>query len=329
MGPNAKGAALALISFGIFATHDVIVKFLGGRYDAFQIVFFSVLFSFPLVTLMMVRETEAHTLRPRHPWWTALRTVSVVVTGVSAFYAFSTLTLAETYAIMFSAPLLITILAIPILGERVGPRRWAAVVVGLVGVIVVLRPGAGGLGIGHLAALVAAMGGALASIIVRKIGKEERSDVLMLYPMLANLAVTGAALPFVYQPVQPGDIAMMALMSILAFAAMLTLIAAYRTGEAAIVAPMQYSQILWAAVYGALFFNETSDIATGTGAVIIIASGLYIVLRESQPNASENTPVSETKTRIETGTFLRVGPLLRSERRRQKQTAAPGMNNQT
>ena len=318
MGPNAKGAAMALVGFGVFATHDVIVKTLGERFEPFQIVFFSVLFSFPLVTLLMVRDSQAHTLRPRHPWWTALRTVSVVMTAVSAFYAFSTLPLAETYAILFSSPLLITILAIPVLGERVGPRRWAAVIVGLVGVLVVLRPGANALGLGHAAALVAAVGGALASIIVRKIGKEERSDVLMLYPMLANVAVMGAALPFVYQPMSLPDLGLLALMSVMAFAAMLFIISAYRFGEAAIVAPMQYSQILWATLYGLMFFDESPDLATGIGAAIIIASGIYIVLREGTPNASDNAPVLETKTRIETGTFLRIGPMLRSLRRRER-----------
>ena len=101
MGPNAKGALLALLTFGVYSTHDVIVKFLGADYSPFQIVFFSVLLSFPLVSLMLIRDTTPGHLRPIHPWWTALRTLSAVITGVAAFYAFSVLPLAETYAIIF------------------------------------------------------------------------------------------------------------------------------------------------------------------------------------------------------------------------------------
>jgi S-adenosylmethionine uptake transporter len=88
-GNNVVGAVLALISFGIFATHDVVVKFLGSQYSAVQIIFFSVMFGFPLVMFLLIRDRSDGNLRPRHPWWTALRTAASVVTGVSAFYAFS------------------------------------------------------------------------------------------------------------------------------------------------------------------------------------------------------------------------------------------------
>jgi S-adenosylmethionine uptake transporter len=140
---NLKGALFALLAFAIFATHDVVVKLLGGEYSPIQIIFFSVLLGFPLVSVMLMNDrTDGH-LRPVHPWWTALRTVSAVITGLTAFYAFSVLPLAQTYAILFAAPLLITVLAIPILGEKVGIRRGLAVVAGLIGVMVVLRPTVG------------------------------------------------------------------------------------------------------------------------------------------------------------------------------------------
>ena len=133
---NVKGALLALGAFALFASHDVAVKTLGADFATFQIVFFSVLLSFPLVVLMLMRDPTHGTLIPVHPWWTALRTLAAIVTGSSAFYAFSVLPLAETYAILFATPLLITVLSIPILGERVGPHRWGAVIVGLISGIV-------------------------------------------------------------------------------------------------------------------------------------------------------------------------------------------------
>lgn len=318
MGPNAKGALLALLAFAIFATHDVVVKFLGASYSPFQIVFFSVMFGFPLVTLMLIRDPQPGHLRPVHPWWTLTRTAAAVVGGGTAFYAFSTIPLAQTYAILFAAPLLITILSIPILGETVRLRRWLAVIVGLIGVMVVLRPGGTELTLGHLSALVAAVASALSSIIVRKIGQDERSVVLLMYPMLANFVVMGALMPFVYQPMPVLHLGGLALMSAMAFVASALVIGAYKTGEAVVVAPMQYSQILWATLYGVLFFDELPDLWTAVGAGIIIASGVYIVLRESGGKASRNTPVLRSRTRFETGTVPRISTVLKDVLKRHK-----------
>ena len=311
MSPNAKGALLALLAFGIFSTHDVIVKVLGGGYSAFQIVFFSVLLSFPLAMIMLMRDSTPGTLVPKHPWWLALRTGAAVVTGVSVFYAFSVLPLTQVYAIIFATPLLITILAIPVLGEKVRLRRWMAVLVGLAGVIVVLRPGTTDLTLGHLAALMGAVGGALASIVVRKIGAEERTAVMLLYPMMANFLIMACALPFVYQPMPIGDLGLLAIIAVFAWIAGRLVIAAYQAGEAAVIAPMQYSQIIWASVFGYLFFGETIDGATALGAGIIIASGMYIVLRESRSGTSDNTPVLRTRSRSETGTTPRLSLIMR------------------
>lgn len=306
MGPNTFGALLALLAFAIFATHDVIVKTLGAVYSPFQIVFFSVMFGFPLITLMLIRDPTPGTLRPNHPWWTLARTVATVITGFTAFYAFAVLPLAQTYAILFAAPLLITVLSIPILGETVRLRRWIAVIVGLCGVIIVLRPGVTDINQGHVAALVAAISSSFASIIVRKIGRDERSAVLLLYPMLANFVVMGAILPFVYVPMPVLHLAGLGVMSALAFIASALIIAAYKAAEAVIVAPMQYSQIIWATLFGTLLFDEVPDTMTLVGAAIVIASGLYIVLREGRQQASENTPVLNSRSRFETGTVPRT-----------------------
>lgn len=313
VSPNAKGALYALVAFGVFASHDVIVKSLGGTYSAFQIVFFSVLLGFPFVTVMLMRDATHGTLRPVHPWWMLVRTLSAVVTGASAFYAFAHLPLTQVYAILFATPLMITVLAIPILGERVRLRRWGAVIVGLLGVLIVLRPGDAELGLGHLAALMGAIGGSLSSIIVRKIGQEERSVVLLLYPMMGNFLVMGCLMPFYYVPMAPVDFASMGAIALLAYIAMMFQIFAYRTGEAVVVAPMQYSQIIWASVYGYFLFNERLDTATVVGAGVIITSGLYILMRESSADTSQNTPVLRTRSRVGSPGGLRVGAVIRRE----------------
>ncbi len=296
---NTRGALLALLAFGIYATHDVVVKILGADYSAVQIIFFATLLGFPLATLMLMRDRADGNLRPRHPWWTLIRTACIVTTALCAFYAFSVLPLAQTYAILFTMPLLVTLLAIPILGETIGLHRGLAVVTGLAGVLIVLRPGAEALSLGHVAALAAAATSSLASVIVRKIGSNERSAVLMLYPMVANFFVLGCALPFVYRPMPVEDLGLMGIIAAFGFIAMLLTIAAYRVAEAVVVAPMQYSQMIWAAVFGWLVFEESVDLWTWVGAGVIIASGLYIVARESRRNVSENRPATQTRGRAE------------------------------
>ena len=315
MSPNAKGALLALTAFGIFATHDVIIKYLGASYSPFQVIFFSTLMSFPLVSFMLMRDPLPGTLRPVHPWWTAIRTAAAMINGMCAFYAFSVLPLAQTYAILFATPLLITLLSIPLLGERVGWRRGLAVGVGLLGVLVVLRPGSTPMSLGHLAGVGSAIFGALASIIVRKIGNDERSVVLLLYPMAANYIVVGALMIAVYKPMPIEHMGGFVVMAIMVYAGQTLIIAAYKAGEAVIVAPMQYSQILWASVYGALFFDEFPDLWTAVGALIIIASGVYIVLREGNPDSKSKRPVLRSRTRFETGTAPRVRNLMPTMRR--------------
>jgi len=317
---NLRGALLSLAAFGVYATHDVVVKFLGESYSAFQIIFFSGLLGFPLVTMLLMSDRTDGNLQPKHPWWTALRTLSAVLSGIFGFYAFSVLPLAQCYAIFFAMPILITLLAIPILGEKIGLHRGVAIVVGLAGVIVVLQPGSVELSAGHLAALGAAMTGALTSVIIRKIGSVERPVLLLLYPMVANFVVAGVALPFVYLPMPVAHFGLLAAMAAMSLLAGLLVIAAYRTAPAIIVAPMQYSQILWAAVYGWLFFGESLDIWTAAGTAIIIVSGIYIVLREGTPQVSENRPVLENRSRFETGTFPRISLMMRLfDRRRARE----------
>lgn len=303
---NIQGALFALLGFALFSTHDAIIKHLGGAYTAFQIIFFRTLLSFPVVTVMLMRDRTDANLRPRHPWWITLRTCSDMLAGAGAFYAFSVLPLAQVYAMLFASPLLITILAVPILGERVRLRRGLAVIVGLIGVIIVLRPGAVPISLGHLAALASALGGATSSIVARKIGHEERSAVILLYPMMANFVVMGALMPFVYVPMPVIDLGGMAVVAFFAIIAGLCIIAAYRKAEAVIVAPMQYSQILWAAFYGYLFFHEQIDGYTALGIAVIVASGLYIVFRESSSTASENRPVSHIRARPDAGPGTRL-----------------------
>lgn len=314
MSSNMLGALYALISFGLFATHDVIVKVLGSSYSPVQIVFFSVLFGFPLAAVMMIRDSTPGTLNPKHPWWMAARTAGVVTTAICAFHAFTVLPLAQVYAMIFAAPLFITLLAIPILGERIHLHRGLAVVMGMVGVLIVLRPGATEITFGHITALLAALGSATVSVITRRIGREERAVTLMIYPMLANVVLMGGILGVVYEPMPAGDVGLLAVIAVLAFLASRLVISAYSAGEAAFVAPTQYSQMIWASLYGWLFFDEVIDTPTAIGTLVIIASGIYIVMREKR-GPSGTRPVLHSRSRPGLAASPRIGAWIRLGRK--------------
>jgi len=284
------GACMALLCFGTFSTHDAIIKILGAHYATFQIIFFGTLFAFLLMTVLLLADRAEANLRPRHPWLVAGRVACNITSAICAFYAFTHLPLAEAYALIFASPLLITALSVPLLGETVRLRRWIAVVIGLTGVIVVLRPGTTDLALGHAAALTAALSSALQAIIVRKIGPDERTPVLMLYPMLAVIVVMAAILPWVYKPMPLADLGLMASIGLLATIGQVFMIAAFKAAPAAVVAPFQYSQTLWAVPYGFFLFGDVPDIWVDTGAGIIIASGLFVVWRESREDVSPTRP---------------------------------------
>lgn len=289
-----RGLGFAFLAFALFATHDAIIKALGQSYSVFQILFFAMLFAFIPMTVLVLADRSTGNFRPHHPWLILARSATTLISMSCAFYAFATLPLAEVYALLFATPLLITALSVPLLGETVRAQRWAAVVVGLIGVIIVLRPGASALTAGHFAALGSALSSSFAAIIIRKIGSQERSAVMILYPMLATIIAMGALLPFVYTPVELPSLGLMAAVGVLSVTAQLGTITAYRFAPAAVIAPTQYSQILWATGFGIVFFAERPDTMVALGASIVIASGIFIVWRESRANVSERNPVLKT-----------------------------------
>lgn len=287
---SIRAIVSALLTWMIYAAHDAIVKYLGASFSTYQLIFFTTLFSFPLVLFLLLRDATPGTLRPVHLKWNLVRMVAMVLATALAFYAFTTIPLAQAYSLLFMTPLVVTLLSVPMLGERVGLHRGIAVVIGLVGVVIVLQPGAAPLQLGHLAALAVAFLGAFSMTIVRKIGKDERPILLMLYPLLANFVIMGAIMPFVYQPMSPFELGLTALMALMFFVGGLLLIDAYRFGEAAMVAPMQYTQIVWASILGYVIFDDVLSIWTAVGASVIIASGVYALIRETMRKAPTPTP---------------------------------------
>ena len=287
-----RGVGLALGGFAVFSLHDALIKSLPDV-PTFQIVFFVVLFSFVPFVAMLTLSNEPVSLRPNLPGLVALRCLFTVCSLLTAFYAFKTLPLTQVYSLLFSAPVLITLLSIPVLGERVKLIRWVAILLGLAGIIVVLRPGTMALTSGHLAALFAAFSIACTAVITRKIGAREHSITLMLYPMLVNILVSGMLLTLVYEPMSGVALLTVCAIGLLSVVGQILMINAYRTCEAQFVAPMQYSQMLWAIVFGVFLFGESIDRNVILGSLVIVISGLLFIWRELV--ASVTQPVLRTR----------------------------------
>lgn len=188
--------------------------------------------------------------------------------------------MADVYAIAFCTPLLVTLLSIPILGESVGLRRWSAVVAGFIGVLVMVRPGFTTLAMGHLAALATAFTGAGTVLIMRRLRGAESPSVMVASVMVGLLAVSLPVLPFVFRMPTASDLALCAASGLMMGCAQFCILRALSLASAATVAPMQYSMMLWAVVYGLVVFGQPVSPYVLAGAAIVVMSSLYTMNRE-------------------------------------------------
>lgn len=282
---SLRGALYALAAMGLYCLYDVTIKQLGGSYTPLQILFCAGLFFVPMILAQLAISGQGgrQNLIPVLKGWMALRVCATLINGIVGAYAFSVLPLAQCYAVFFLMPLMISVLAVPLLGERMDLARGLAVLVGFAGVIVALQPGAVHLGLGHLAAFAGAALGALNYVMLRKSSAVERPGVQMLYPALAQFLVTAATMPFLWLPMPAGDWLLTFLMAVEVFAGSLFIIAAYRCAPVIVVAPMQYSQIIWAAILGWLLFGESMGLAMLLGISLICAAGLFILVGSRKP----------------------------------------------
>ncbi len=280
---NLRGALLGFLGMGMFACTDITIKFLGAGYNSFQIIFFAGILSVPITVLFAMAGPADAGLRPRQPRLMALRCGFVLANTIFGTYAFTSLPLAQCYAIFFTMPIFIALLSVPVLGEKIDPLRGLAILVGLAGVIIALDPGGATLQWGHGAALLGSLSGACNYVIMRKTGSAERTAVLILYPLMLQTAVAALVLPWVYLPMPLADLGRTGFMSLTTFIGYFLVIAAYRRAPGVVVAPMQYSQIIWAAIMGALLFGERMSGHTLLGTLLIIAAGIAIVMRQDNP----------------------------------------------
>lgn len=278
--PYAVGCFLGAIL--LFAAMDTLIKFLTADYPVPQLMFVR-----SLVALLLVggytlwRGGGIAAMRTRRPWGHVWRAFAGLISMGCFFYAFRELPLADVYVLSFAGPLFITALSAPLLGEPVGWRRWVAVVVGFGGVVVMAQPSAGAPLVPVLVGLCAALFYALAALAVRGLSRTETSASIVLYLLLTTTVVSGALTVPVWTAPTAYALGLMALVGAIGAGAQVLLTQAFRRAPPAVVAPFEYTGMVWASLFGWMVFGDLPTAPVLLGAMVIIGSGLYILHRET------------------------------------------------
>ena len=276
-----RGMLLMLASVALFSLMDAGLKLLYAHYPPFQVAALRGLSSLPLVLAWALWTVGPRALLRVRWSLRLLRGLLGIAMMASFVYALKRLPLSTAYSIFFVAPLLITALSVPILGEKVGPRRWSAIAVGLVGVLVVLRPtGEGMLTWAGLAVLVAAFGYAVSAITVRVLARTDPSQAITFW-LLALMALGAGALALPgWVPLRAQDLWIVGGIGVAGAIGQYAITEAFRLAEASRVAPLEYSALVWGLLLDLTLWGVLPDAVTWIGAAIIIASGLYLIRRE-------------------------------------------------
>jgi drug/metabolite transporter (DMT)-like permease len=278
---NLRGVIWILMGSLAFALNDGVVKFLGYKFSAFQLAFVRYFIGFILLTPVFVKLGKAGLATNRLDLHLA-RLVLACAAQVGVLYAVIHLFLADATAIAFSRPVFTTLVAVVLLSELVSARRWVATIVGFVGVLIMIRPGHAGADPVALIAVAAALVFAVANVLIRMLAKTEPpSRILFYYHLGGSVVFLGPAI-WVWQSPTGMEWIMLCLIGILTTIGMIGFVRAFSVGEANAVGPIEYIRLIFAAVIGYCFFAEVPSLWTMAGAIVIVASALYIAREESQ-----------------------------------------------
>jgi drug/metabolite transporter (DMT)-like permease len=290
MTRRPRAVLAMLLAVALFALMDAGLKALSAHYPPLQVAALRGAASLPLV-LGWALATAGPRILLRVRWSLHLLRGALGVAMMAAFaYALRHMPLSTAYSIFFVAPLLITALSVPFLGEHVGPRRWVAIGIGLAGVLVVLRPtGEGMLSLAGVAVLVAALGYAISAITVRVLARTDSTQAMMVW-LLALMALGAGALSWPgWVPLRAADAALIAGVGLAGALGQYAITEAFRLGEASLIAPLEYTALLWGVILDATLWGVLPDRVTWLGAGIIVASGLYLLHRERARGAAAGT----------------------------------------
>jgi len=282
MKSKTPGYLFVLMAVTIFAAQDGFSKLLGERYPAIMITMIR-FWAFAAFVIILAASSPSG-LRgafvTKRPVLQTLRGVLLVTEIIIVIAAFTTAGLAMSQAILQATPLLVTVLSVPLLGEKVGWRRATAVVVGLFGVLVILNPANVHFDISLIMPLTAALMYALYSVATRAVSRDDSSVTSVLYAGVAGAVVVSIVGPFFWTPIAPSDWPAMAALCICGALSHYLLIKAYGLLEAGEVQPITYLQLVLSVGVATVFFDETITWNMAVGAVIVVGAGLFTVWRE-------------------------------------------------
>lgn len=277
---STKGVACMVGGGFLLTLSDAVLKWLTAGYPVGEVIFLRSIFVFPPIMLFVWKSGGIAVLGIRSLRAQGLRALAAVGSTFFFVTGLSLMPLADIIAITFAGPLFITALAPPFLGEKVGWRRWTAVVVGLTGVLLITRPGPATLHWGAVVALAATFSGVVRDLVTRRITVTESTPAILCVTTVAVTLGGLATLPFGWTMPTAMDIGRWALAGCLFAGAHYLVIEAFRLAEAALVAPFKYFNLIWAVLFGFLIWGNLPDRWVLSGAVLVIASGLYILHRE-------------------------------------------------
>jgi drug/metabolite transporter (DMT)-like permease len=272
------GIGLILLAMAVFSAMDGISKGLAAHLHPVEVAWGRFLFITLILVPAVIRQPRA--LVTRYKRRHVLRGLCMLCSSLFFIAGLARLPIAEAAAIGFVSPLMITALSIPLLGEQVGVRRWSAVVVGFIGVLVVMRPGTGAFDIAALFPIASAACWALGIIITRQMQGTEGVLTTLAWSTVVGFVVLSLTVGLFWRPPDALEWSLMAANGVLSAGGQVLLIAAFRYAGASLLSPFSYSQMLWATLIGYFAFGQLPDALTWTGAIIVIASGVYTLHRE-------------------------------------------------
>jgi len=280
------GIVLMVAGVFMFASGEVLVKRLTADYHVVQIVWARYLFHAVLFLMIFSGTGIRRQIATTRPVLQFTRSVLLLAATGCFFTALKFLPLADAVAINFVAPLLVTAFSIPILGERVGLHRWSAILVGFIGVLVIIRPGMESMHWAAVLPLGTALCYSLYQILTRIASRTEDARTSLFWTSAVGALLTSAVVPFFWQAPDLAGWAQMAGTGLIFGFGHYLLITGFGMAPASIMAPFNYTQIIWAAAFGLIFFDQFPDAPAITGALVVIASGLYVWRRETGASAT-------------------------------------------
>jgi drug/metabolite transporter (DMT)-like permease len=275
-----KGIALILASTVFLGCSDVTAKYLSASLPPIEITWIRFLTFALIMVPAMIPGSPLFALRTRRRRLHLMRGATLLGSSLFFISGLAFLPIAEASATGFVAPLFVTALAIVFLGEKVGLRRWIAAALGLVGVLIILRPGTSAFHVAAFFPLVSALCWACTLIMTRMMSGTERAITTMAYSSIAGLCIVSLIVPFVWVTPTWQAVAFGVFIGVASTAGQWIVVLAFRYADASVLAPFSYTQLVWVSVLGFFVFGEIPDIWTVVGAGFIVASGLYTAHRE-------------------------------------------------